>query len=79
MGAYFGDADGADRIGRISSGMECICTYCDESEVSTVRDVESQPAPVIVADRSAAPLGVPRRSGRHRSASAIDGAMTTVR
>jgi hypothetical protein len=48
MGAYFGDADGADRSGGfVWDGAHL--HVCDEVEVSTVRDVESQPNSVIVA------------------------------
>ena len=48
MGAYFGDADGADRSG----GFVWDGTHlhvCDEVEVSTERDAESQPRSVTVA------------------------------
>jgi len=48
MGAYFGDADGADRSGGfVWDGVHL--HVCDEVEVSTVRDVESQPHSVTVA------------------------------
>lgn len=48
MGAYFGAADGADRSGGfVWDGAHL--HVCDEVEVSTRRDVESQPHSVTVA------------------------------
>ena len=48
MGAYFGDADGADRSGGfVWDGAHL--HVCDEVEVSTERDVDSQPHSVTVA------------------------------
>jgi hypothetical protein len=48
MGAYFGDAGGSDRSGGfVWDGAHL--HLCDEIEVSTQRDVESQPRSVTVA------------------------------
>jgi hypothetical protein len=48
MGAYFGAADGSDRSGGfVWDGAHL--HVCDEVEVSTVRDGESQPHSVTVA------------------------------